>query len=79
MKKDMLQYVDLQMKKERKEARKGKYYISRCDTRTSIWVYFVSFCRNRFGFEYLIDNDKYVEINKIYNKYLTLKKLNLKE
>ena len=73
MKKDMLQYVDLQMKIERIEARKGKYYISRSDTRTSIWIYFVKFCHNRFGTEYLSDIDKYVDVNKINNEYLTNK------
>ena len=67
------------MKIERKDARKGKYYISRCDTRYTIWAYFVEFCRNRFGFDYILDNDKNVEISKIYKEYLTLKKLNLKE
>jgi hypothetical protein len=75
----MLEYVDTKIKIERKEARKGKYYGSRSDTRYLIWVYFVEFCRNRFGFEYLIDNDKYIEITKIYNDYLTIKKLNSKE
>ena len=79
IKKDIFDYVNIKMKTERKKAREEKYYISRCDTRYTIWVYFVEFCRNRFGFDYLLDNDKYVEITKIYNEYLRIKKLNLKE
>ncbi len=68
LKQDMLGYVDIKIKIERKEERKGKYHVSRSYTRYFIWLYFVEFCRNRFGIEYLIDNDKYVEINKIYNE-----------
>ena len=30
------------------------------------------FCRDRLGVEYLNDIDNYVEINKIYNEYLTI-------
>ena len=77
-KQDMMDYIDIQMKIERKDARKGKYYISRSYKRELIWVYFVKFCRNRFDFEYILDNDNCVEITKIYNEYLTIKKLNLK-
>ena len=77
-KRDMMDYVDIQMKIERKDARKGKYYISRSYKRELIWVYFVKFCRNNFDYEYILDNDKCVQITKIYNEYLTIKKLNLK-
>jgi hypothetical protein len=79
LKQDMLEYVDIKIKIERKEARKGNEYISRSYTRELIWVYIVEFCRNRFGFDYILDNDKCFEITKIYNEYLTLKKLNLKK
>ena len=79
IKKEIFDYVDKKMKTERKKAREGKYYISRCDTRYIIWAFFVKFFRDRFGFEYIIDNDNNFKITKIYNEYLTLKKLNLKE
>ncbi len=62
----MLEYVDIKIKIQRKEARKGNYNVSRSDARNLIWVYFVEFWRNRFGFDYIIDNDKYVEITKNY-------------
>jgi len=94
-KKDMFSYIDIKMKIERKEARKYKIYISRPDTRYLIRDFVVSFCRYHFEREYLINKDltdkdkdveinkiyknKYDEINKIYNEYLTIKKLNLKE
>ena len=65
LKQDMLEYVDIKIKIERKGARKGKYYVSRSYTRELIWVYIVNFCRNRFGFDCIIDNDNYVEIAKI--------------
>lgn len=67
------------MKKERKDARKRKYYISRRDTRSLIWVYFVSFCKNQIGLEFMNDYDMYSDIIKIYDEYLKLKKLNLKD
>jgi hypothetical protein len=57
MKQNLFNYVDIEMKLERKNAIKGKYYISRRDTRITIWVYFVRFCRDHFGTEYLNDND----------------------
>ena len=78
IKKEIFDYVDKKMKTERKEARDGKYYISRSYKRELIWVYFVKFCRNHFDFEYILDNDNCVDITKIYNEYLTIKKLNLK-
>jgi hypothetical protein len=67
------------MKIKRKEARDEYNHVSRSYTRYLIWMCFAEFCYNYFGFEYLNDNDKYVKITKIYNEYLTLKKLNLKE
>ena len=79
LKQDIIEYIDIKMKTERKKAREGKYYISRCDTRYTIWAYFVEFCRNHFGFDYILDNGKSVEITKIYNEYLRIRKLNLKE
>jgi hypothetical protein len=79
IKKDIFDYVDLKMKIIRKEARNEKYYISKSYTRYLIWLNFVYFCNNHFGSEYLNDHDKFIEITKIYNEYLTLKKLNLKE
>ncbi len=75
----MQEYVDIKIKIERKEARKGKVYVSRSYTRELIWICFVEFCRNCFGFGYIIDNDNYVEIAKIYDEYLIIKKLNLKK
>jgi hypothetical protein len=66
----MLENNDKRMKIERKE---GKNYISRSYARYLVWVYIVEFCNNRFGRDYLIDNENYVEITKIYNEYLTLK------
>ncbi len=53
----MFDYVDIMMKIQRKDARKGKHYISRCDTRHLIGIYFIKFCRNHFEGEYLIDKD----------------------
>ncbi len=38
LKQVMLEYVDMKIKIERKEARKGKYYLSRSYTRDLIWV-----------------------------------------
>ena len=62
------------MKIRRKEARDEFNHISRNYTRYLIWTCFAEFCYNYFG-----DIDKHVEIRKLYNEYLTLKKLNLKE
>ena len=77
IKKDIFDYVDIKMKIKRKEARDEYNHVSRSYTRYLIWMCFAEFCYNYFGFEYLNDND--VKITKIYNEYLTLKKLNLKE
>ena len=79
MKQDLLDYVDVQMKIERKDARKRKYYISRRDLRSSIWSYFVSFCKNHIGMDFMNAQDMYGEIIQMYDEYLKLKKLNLKE
>ncbi len=56
--------------------------MSRPYPRYQIWVYLFKFCVDRFGTEYFNGDaklDNYTEINKFYNEYLTLKKLNLKE
>ena len=39
---------------------------------------FCQICHDIFGTEYFNGHDKNTEINKFYNEYLTLKKLNLK-
>jgi hypothetical protein len=94
-KQNMFNYIDMMMKIARKDARKGKSFISRSDTRYLMREFVVTFCRIHFAREYLIDKDltdkdkdveinkiyknKYDEINKIYNKYLTIEKLNMKE
>ena len=79
IKKDIFDYVDIKMKIKRKEARDEYKHVSRSYTRYLIWTCFVDFFYNNFGIEYLNNNDKYGKIRKIYNEYLTLKKLNLKE
>jgi hypothetical protein len=50
--------------------------MSRHDTRIQLWQYFKSFARQHIDNS---DDDKFKEIMKIFNEYLTLKKLNLKE
>jgi hypothetical protein len=72
LKQDILEYVNIN-ENRKKKAREGKYYISRADTRYTIRVYFVEFCSNRFGFDYMDDKDKYGEIIKLYCEYLTIK------
>ncbi len=79
MKQDLVNYVDIQMKIERKDARKRKFYISRRDLRSLIWGCFVDFCSNHIGIYFMNSHDMYGEITKMYNEYLTSKKLNLKE
>ena len=79
MKQDLLDYANIQMKLERKEARKGKYYISRRDWRSLIWSYFVDFCSNRIGMDFMNAHDMYGEITKMYNEYLKLKKTKFEE
>ena len=68
IKKDIFDYVDINMKIKRKEARDEFNRVSRHYTRYLIWTCFAEFCYNYFG-----DIDKYVKIRKIYNEYLTLK------
>ena len=70
------------MRIKRKEAINEFTHISRHYTRYLIWTSFAEFCYNYCGLECLNDNDrngKNGKITKIYNEYLTLKKLNLKE
>jgi hypothetical protein len=64
------------LKEDRKNRRKRNIYISRHDTRMELWWNFKSFVRQYFD---NIDDDKATEAMKIFNEYLTLKKLNLKE
>ena len=78
-KKEIFDYVDIQMKLKRKEARKIKIYMCRPYTRYEIWVCFDNFFNDHFGAEYSKCHDKFTEMNKFYNEYLTLKKLNLKK
>ena len=75
-KKDVFEHLNIQLKEDRKFSRKNNSYMSRHDTRTQLWWYFKSFERQHFD---NIDDDKANEIMKIFNEYLTLKKLNLKE
>ena len=77
IKKDIFDYVDIKMKIKRKEARDEYNHVSRSYTRYLIQVCFAEYFGEYFGIEYLNAND--VKITKIYNEYLTLKKLNLKE
>ena len=75
-KQDAFEHLNVQLKEDRKFSRKNNSYMSRHDTRTQLWWYFKSFARQHFD---NIDDDKANEIMKIFNEYLTLKKLNLKE
>ena len=75
-KQDVFEYLNIQLKEDRKYSRKRNSYMSRHDTRTQLWWYFKSFERQHFD---NIDDDKANEIMKIFNEYLILKKLNLKE
>ena len=75
-KQDAFEHLNIQLKEDRKFSRKNNSYMSRHDTRTQLWWYFKSFERQHFD---NIDDDKANEIMKIFNEYLTLKKLNLKE
>ena len=59
---------------KRKEARDEFNHVSKIYTKYLIWTCFAEFCYNYCG-----DIDKYVEIKKIYNEYLTLKTLNESE
>ena len=62
--------------REKKQEMNSFNSVSRSYTRYLIWVCFAEFWYYSFNVKYLNDHDKYV---KIYNEYLTLKKLNLKE
>ena len=75
-KQDAFEHLNVQLKEDRKFSRKNNSYMSRHDTRTQLRWYFKSFMRQYFD---NIDDDKATEAMKIFNEYLTLKKLNLKE
>ncbi len=76
IKQDVFEYLNIQLKEDRKYSRKRNTYMSRHDTRIQLWQYLKSFARQHFD---NIEDDKCNEIMKIFNEYLTLKKLNLKE
>ena len=71
LKQDILEYVDIQMKIERKKARKTKKSIlNKIDTRCFfIWTCFTEFCNNHFGNEFLRDDDNFDKIYKIFSEY----------
>ena len=73
---DVFEYLNIQLKEDRKFSRKHNSHMSRHDTRTQLWWNFKSFVRQYFD---NIDDDKATKIMKIFNEYLTMKKLNLKE
>ena len=79
IKKEIFDYVDIEMKLKRKHARKIKLYMCRHYTRYEISDCFNNFFSNHFGDEYFKSHDKFTEMNKFYNEYLRLKKLNLKK
>ncbi len=66
LKQDILEYVDMKMKIERKKARKTKKSIlNKIDTRCFfIWTCFTEFSSIHFGNELLRDDDNF---DKIYN------------
>jgi len=69
-KQDIFEFVDRYMKKARKNTK-----LSRDETRETIWLAFDEIYTFRFGPRY--DNNKLIELNKFYNEYLKLKKMNL--
>ena len=71
LKQDILEYVDLKMKQERKKARKTKKSIlNKIDTRCFfIWTCFTEFCSHHFGNEFLRDDDNFDKIYKIFSEY----------
>ena len=71
LKQDILEYVDIQMKIERKKARKTKKSIlNKIDTRCFfIWTCFTEFCSHHFGNEFLRDDDNFDKIYKIFSEY----------
>ena len=75
-KKEIFDYIDKKMRIKRKEAINEFTHISRHYTRYLIWDCLAEFCYYSFNVINLDNHDKYV---KLYNEYLTKKKLNLKE
>ena len=75
-KQDVFEYLNVQLKEHRKFSRKYNSYMSRHDTRTQLWWNFKSFVHKDLDD---INDDKATEAMKIFNEYLTQKKLNLKE
>ena len=71
LKQDILEYVDIKMKIERKKAKKTKKSIlNKIDTRCFfIWTCFTEFCSNHFGNEFLRDDDNFDKIYKIFSEY----------
>ena len=71
MKQDILEYVDIKLKIERKKARKTKKSIlNKIDTRCFfIWTCFTEFCSHHFGNEFLRDDDNFDKIYKIFSEY----------
>ena len=77
VKEKSFEYVDKEMKRLKKQARKDKEYISREQTRDYIFVYFDHFYISHG--KYIKDKSKTSEFIQNYEEYLTLKKLNLKK
>ena len=75
-KKEIFDYIDKKMRIKRKEAINEFTHISRHYTRYLIWDCLAEFFYYSFNVINLDNHDKYV---KLYNEYLTKKKLNLKE
>ena len=71
LKQDILEYVDIKMKIEKKKAKKTKKSIlNKIDTRCFfIWTCFTDFCNNQFGNEFLRDDDNFDKIYKIFSEY----------
>ncbi len=70
LKKDILEYVDIKMKIERKKARKTKKSdLNKNDTRCFlIWSFFFEFCNNHFGNDFLHNDDNFDKIYKIFSE-----------
>ncbi len=68
LKQEILEYVDIKLKIERKNARKTKKSIlNKNDTRCFfIWSCVTEFCRYHYGNEFLRDNDNFDKIYKIF-------------
>ena len=69
-KQDVFEYLNIQLEGYK------KYIMSRHDKRIQLWQYFKAVVRQYFD---NIENGNCNEIIKIFNEYLTLKKLNLNE